>query len=78
MVDELELLREVEREVRSLREPVGYESGATSHGLDAALKALDDWRAAHAPKPVPMCVECRYPEIAHGRNVFACANFRSR
>lgn len=50
MSDELELLRRVEREARSLREPVGYESGATSHGLDEALSALDVWRTENAAK----------------------------
>lgn len=50
MSDELALLRKVEDAARRLREPVGYESGATSHDLDAALQALDDWRAASAPK----------------------------
>jgi hypothetical protein len=48
-MSELDLLRRVERESRALREPVGYESGASSHGLDEALKALDEWRAGDLP-----------------------------
>jgi hypothetical protein len=28
------------------------------------------------PPPPPMCVACRYPEIAHGRNIYACSVFR--
>lgn len=44
MNDELTLLRKVEDAARRLREPVGYESGATSHDLDDALRALDEYR----------------------------------
>lgn len=46
MSDELDLLRAVEREARALREPAGYESGASSHGLDETLAALDAWRGS--------------------------------
>ena len=42
--DELTLLKRVEQAARSLREPAGYDGGATSSALDAALEALDEWR----------------------------------
>ena len=54
MMDELTLLKKVEDAARRLREPVGYESGATSHDLDDALRALDDLRARPV-EPRPMC-----------------------
>ena len=74
-MDELELLRRVETEARAMREPCGYDGGASSEGLNDALKALDEWRTATASKPVSMCVKCGYPHVAHGRNVFACGSF---
>ena len=43
---ECALLRAVAAQARTLREPVGYEGGASSAGLDDALRALDDWDAA--------------------------------
>jgi len=51
---ELELLRKVAEAARRLREPVGYESGATSHDLDDALQALDDFRRLPI-EPAPKC-----------------------
>lgn len=54
MSDELALLKKVEDAARRLREPVGYESGATSHDLDDALQALDDFRRRPA-KEKPVC-----------------------
>lgn len=75
MNEELDLLLQVEREARALREPCGYESGASSEGLNQALKALDEWRALQRQK-LSVCVTCGYPEVAHGRIVWACSKFK--
>lgn len=68
---ELDLLRRVEVEIRALREVAGCDA---SKELNEALEALDEWRTTHGPPPV-MCSKCKYPEVAHGRNVYACSWF---
>jgi hypothetical protein len=64
-MDELTLLKKVEDAARRLREPVGYESGATSHDLDDALRALDEFRVRPvAPRPV--CIgHVVHPEFSY-------------
>jgi hypothetical protein len=45
----MEVLLAVEAAARALREPVGYESGASSHDLDEALACLDELRVEQPP-----------------------------
>jgi hypothetical protein len=46
-------LLNVEKAARKLREPVGYESGASSHELDEALARLDSLRSSTAAPSIP-------------------------
>jgi hypothetical protein len=71
LVSELELLRMVERAARALREPCGYDGGASSKELDDALLALDRFRnpAEFVYLSAENCVRCMTKAKLHSGHV---------